>query len=237
MEEEVRRSLRTLFADRGITFPDGWRNGTRQRKRPKMIAQKAAPKLDAERRAVRNRAIVAEYLAGGTLRGVGKAYGISGERVRQILVKAGVDERNTYAPRVDAELARRNEEMAALRRSGWTYPDLAERYRLSRVAVTSICRSLGCRGYRLRPCGTNAAYARGCRCESCRQAYRTYFSELCKRLYRERVATGRCSNIGCPRAPRHGRKTCAACAEKMAGYHAAYAARRRTACARPARRA
>ena len=101
----------------------------------------------------RNRQIVRDYKSGLTLRQVGEKWSLSYERVRQILHLRGVrprtvseasnlswalGRRNTAKGRVNEAARARQREAAALRESGLSYSQVAEKLGVTRNTVAGL---------------------------------------------------------------------------------------------------
>jgi DNA-binding NarL/FixJ family response regulator len=113
----------------------------------------------------------------------------------------------------------RREELAAAHAEGLTDRLIAERLGLSRSEVGRLRRELGLtanEGPRapstreILPCGTNASYARGCRCDACHKAQREYYREWARSKRAEGIpdehhGTPYGYQLGC-----RGRKACPA---------------------------
>ncbi|MFI8593763.1 hypothetical protein ACIGCK_04945 [Microbacterium sp. NPDC078428] len=119
-----------------------------------------------------------------------------------------------YVPRDD-----RRPDVAAAHADGITDRQIGERIGLSRSEVGRLRRDLGLTANagpraattrEVLPCGTNASYARGCRCDACHQAQREYYREWQRRKRAEGIpaehhGTPYGYQLGC-----RGRKACPA---------------------------
>lgn len=120
-----------------------------------------------------------------------------------------------YQPRYD-----RRPDVAAAHADGLTDRQIGERLGISHSEVGRLRRDLGLEAHRaapwrkdpatLMPHGTNASYARGCRCEACHQAQREYYREWQRKkraqsIPAEHHGTPYGYQLGC-----RGRKACPA---------------------------
>ena len=113
------------------------------------------------KRAIEPDEMVKMYRDGATLQAVADVAGVSRERVRQIVRARGVPSGFAVAARL-ADAVGRYQDGASMR----------EAARLAHVALPNLSEELRRRGLvrAPKPCGTLAAYLRGCRCAECRRA-------------------------------------------------------------------
>ena len=98
-----------------------------------------SPLNQAERRA----AIVEAYVSGKTLSEVGATFGITRERVRQVLLEQGVQQRHRGRPRRDRLAQRYADEILRLKLDGWSPENIASRFaRDGRVLGVKRIRSI-----------------------------------------------------------------------------------------------
>ena len=148
-----------------------------------------------------------------SLRRLGALVGVSGERVRQILVRAGALDRygrpQFVASTSDQEVEPHLEDVRSGRISA---RKAADKVSLSYKTVLRSLHRLGLSHWRRTPeHGTCPRYAGGCRCRPCRQAN----ADRAKRLASRYRDAGLCA-CGGERA--RGKLTCRLCLEKRRRY-------------------
>jgi DNA-binding NarL/FixJ family response regulator len=152
--------------------------------------------------------------------------GIDPSTVAKVRKQLGVSKNaRTIVDTSSGERVARNDRLADMVRDGLTDAEIAEQLAMTVGAVSQVRRSLGLTSNRPvktrspRPAGepralaghgTNAAYARGCRCDDCKTANREYMREY--RASRKRNGAGEhhgtaygyqlgCRGPGCPSRP------------------------------------
>lgn len=145
----TRARVSQLFSAAGLpTRRRGWRRANREgrsvanvratRERHRARGQERAARAREERA----RKMAAMYSSGATLEDVGRAFGVTRERARQILAAAGVPARGVRGTRAlqrDLELRRSEEIVEAYRRSG-RVDAVAKELGVSRSVVSEVVR-------------------------------------------------------------------------------------------------
>lgn len=152
----------------------------------------------------RAEAMAAYYNSGETLRDVGARYGVTGEYVRQILRKIGVERRSAGGGQPDPVVAMRRALVAALVADDMSRKTISHLLGVRRCLVSADFASMGIPRPVLRARhGAVSKYSSGCRCERCRLANGIY-SIL---LRYERRQRGKCCK--CASLAESGRASCA----------------------------
>ena len=137
---DIRRIVAAL-SDRGLTLPYGTRGGPPRRSAPgaRPVRQDGAHVLGIEQR---DRQIVAARVRGDSLREIGQRFGISRERVRQVLMGTVAENsgeaRSARSRREQARAAARRDDVLSAFREGLQPRAIARAVGLPGTVVTSL---------------------------------------------------------------------------------------------------
>lgn len=156
--------------------------------------RKTSLEITPSARTLRAEKVRTLHAEGLTDRQLGDVLGVTTAAACQIRRRLGLDvnreDRSRWAASVASRVDRRPE-VARLHSEGLTDAAIADALSLSETRIGDLRRDLGLKangtrgskwdGATLAGHGTNAAYARGCRCEPCAEAHREYHREYTKR--------------------------------------------------------
>lgn len=162
----------------------------------------------------RDEEIARRYQAGELAQDIAADYGLSRQRVWQILVRLGVERRPTgrspVADDVRAEASRRyGEGVPTAEIVAWVEEQTGRR-----VVIRTIAYWAAAAGVDRPPRGERHGryrYEKGCRCPECKRAMR----ENKRRYVERRKARGLCQAAGCSRSPAPDRTLCAEHLERL----------------------